>query len=230
VKRENTISVTLGRKNSGKSHYVRRRFTDHEPRLLTLDYTGEALELDPAALVVYDCAGAADTFARLLASDVREWHVIARMRGEEVARLYELLVPLEPRDAAKGVAYLFEGMAVTCDEMSRVAGLHSTPESVANALMVGRHVGLSQHYATQRPQNISGAVKGQADYVTSFAMFERHETRWIADSIGAAAADMVPRLQKFHYIEYETATGILTHRDGNDRVKLSQHVRELSRA
>lgn len=226
--RRNTVSITLGRKGSGKSHYVRRRWTDREPRLVTIDYTGEATELDPGALVVYDAREASGTFARLLRADVREWHVVAQMQPDDVEELYALLVPTDQRK--RGVARMFEGIAVTCDEMSIVAPLHATPDSVRNALMIGRHHGCSQHYATQRPQNISGIVKGQADYVTSFTMFERHETRWIADSIGAAVAGMVPDLAQYEHIEYETASGMVTVRDGRDRVKLSRHLRELSRA
>lgn len=226
--RRNTVSVTLGRKNSGKSHYVRRRWTDHELRLLTLDYTGEAVELDPGALVVYDVREASGTFASLLRNDVREWHVVAQMQPDDVEELFALLVPVDQRK--RGVARAFDGMAVTCDEMSLVAPLHGTPDSVRNALMIGRHHALSQHYATQRPQNISGIVKGQADYVTSFLMFERHETKWIGDSIGAAVADMVPSLAQYEHVEYETASGMVTVRDGRDRVKLSRHLRDLSRA
>lgn len=225
--RQNTITVTLGRKGSGKSHYVRRRWTDHEPRLITLDYTGEARELDPTAIVVHDAMGAADTFARLLRADVSEWHVVAQMRPGDVEELYNLLVPEIP--TRPSAAKAFGGVAITCDEMSFVAPMQGTPDSVRNALMIGRHYGLSQHYATQRPQNISGAVKGQADYVTSFLMFERHEVNWIRDSVGGAVADMVPELAQYEHIEYESTSGVVTLRDGRDRVKLSRHLRDLTR-
>lgn len=225
--RKNTISVTLGRKGSGKSHYVRRRWTDHEPRLVTVDYTGEAAELDAGAVVVYDSGEAARVFAKWLRADVRQFHMVAQMPPEQVAQLYGLLVPVDQRQ--KGVARAFGGMAVTCDEMSIIAPLQGTPDTVRNALMIGRHHGLSQHYATQRPQNISGAVKGQADYVSSFLMFERHELRWIGDSIGGAVADMVPNLAQYEYVEYDTSSGVVTLRDGRDAVKLSRHLRELTR-
>lgn len=230
--RSNTISVTLGRKGSGKSHYVRRRWCDHEPRLVTLDYTGEGPEHDPSALVVYDVGQAADTFAKLLRSRVTQFHVVAQMQEADVSELYGVLVPTDQR--RRGVARSFGGMAVTCDELSLVAPLHGTPDTVRNALMIGRHHALSQHYATQRPQNVSGMVKGQADVIASFRMHEVHERKWIADTIGAAAAHVVPDLPQYTFVEYDTSTGVLSVIDRDDKVlfraEVSQMTRDFERA
>jgi hypothetical protein len=226
--RKNRIVLVLGRKESGKSTYLRTFWTRHEPRLITLDYTGESATIYPDAIPAYSFTECAELLARFIRNDVREWHIVAGMPEPDVAALYGLLVPIDPR--VPSMARALGGVAIECDEVSFVAPLDMPKSSpIVRAALIGRHHALSQFYATQRPVSVSRMVSSQADVITSLRMHEPRDRRFLRDTVGVAFSEAVYELPPHHHAEYVTASGLVTIRDANGKTVRALDIAELQR-
>jgi len=215
--RQNLIVLGVGRKGSGKSRLLMRRYVPHFPRMLTLDQTGEAREAYPHAIEARGLVNVYNAIRELhVASDGKGWHVIAVLDVYEVEALFARLAP--PYAGGKpSLSVTLGGVCVECSEVDVIAPANGTAQSITDAIARGRHYRLSLLLATQRPHQCSRMLSSQADEIFSFRMHEPRDLAWLRQGCGAVFARTVTRLVRYHYAHYDSETGEVTHVDDYGR-------------
>lgn len=226
LRRENRIVTALGRKGSGKSYTLATQYIVHEPRVLTIDWTGESHEMYPHAIEAVGYRGTIETLREVVAVHLSDgtaarWHVIAVVSPEDAGRLFAVLAPhYSGKNGPLPFTRKIGGLAVECGEIDRLAPSTGPQEEFANLVHRGRHTLTSLYLATRRPADCSRLITSQADEVISFAMHEPRDLKFLRET-SAQLAQVVPTLKPHWYAQFR-AIDASVHVFNPDGVEVKQ--------
>lgn len=208
-KRKNRQVFVCGPTASGKSELLSSVFTQHEPRLISLDFTGEVKQRNPDAIAVYSYD---DLIAELSAiatdfRDRRRWHIAAMLDESDVPRLLHLLAPPIVAADTVGFALAIGGIALECHECDLIAPNGRTDARVTSAFKRGRHHLLSLYMATQRPSECSRVITSQAHAIVSMRQHEPRDLAWLERTTSRAIAAEIAELPPYHSAYFVPSTG-----------------------
>lgn len=209
----NVQVFAAGPTGTGKSTALWHWFTARTPRVVSIDYVGEALTLDPAAIQVYGWPDTRDALRECATH--RRWHIATHLEGADLARLFAVLAP--PLTGADVVGYsrAIGGVAVACGEAALLAPRGRTPDEIKGVAQRGRHALLSLHLATQQPTDVDPAVRSNAHVLLATRTHETLYLDWWKRKTSAAIADAIAALPPYHvaYIVPSTGTAYLCGAD-----------------
>lgn len=213
--RRSLVAFGCGPKSSGKTTFLYRHFTRHQPRVLTIDVAGEAVDMNADAIVA---AGYADTVRalRFAATKGRRWHVAAVLDREDIARVGELLAP-KIRPDKIGFARAIGGLAVECGETQYILPARGASEHWRNAVALSRHYLLSLLTASQRPSLCDRILTSQADVIFSLRHNEPADIDYLA-SYAPAFRAVIPALAPYHVAYLDRVSMTLFVADERGRV------------
>jgi hypothetical protein len=195
-----------GRKGTGKSTLLHRRYVSSAPRVLSLDATvpPETLERNPGAVYVIGL----DQLRRVLrlAAGYPRWHIAAALEPADVAELFRLLCPPLGSPRAS-LSRAFGGIAIECGECDLVWPNAGSAPELLSALRRGRHYLLDLYLATQRPASCAVDVRAQADALIAFAQTEPRDVDYFARGISRPVGELIRSLEGHEFVFYSRADG-----------------------
>lgn len=216
MRRESTTVAVFGRPGSGKSQLLYDLYTSQAPRVLSLDWLGEARERNPRAVPVVGFDALLDALER--AADFDRWHIAAAIEPDDVRELCTLLAPSLSGENVTSLAASFDGMALECGEVDLIAPVSGAPKEVLGMWRRARHYGLSLFMGTQRPASCAVDVRSNSHHLYAFAQGGPHELDAIALATSEAVADAVSILPQYHCIHVDKRTGTAEELDAARRV------------
>lgn len=215
--RKNEIVFVAGRKGSGKSTLLARVFVPQHPRVITLDFTAEAMELYPHAIEARGVRGVLATMRECTQLNKSRWHIVAYGIDEDDAvQLVDALAP--PLDDGRtSLSAILGGVAIECGEVDLLAPNGQTPRVVRNAFKRGRHHRLSLLCGTLRPAECDRIVTAMADVIVAFSMDEPRDVDYLRRACGPTFAAVVQRLPRHFSVWHDRRDHTRTVRDSNYR-------------
>jgi energy-coupling factor transporter ATP-binding protein EcfA2 len=209
--RKNEIVVVTGRKGSGKSTLLSKHVAQHFPRVLTVDWTGEARELYPEAIEVVGVHATLDAMQSAYVNRDTHWRFIVLCDPSEVADLCRALVPKYDGKTVP-IASLVGGCAIECHEMHLIAPVSGAGRSaeIMDAMARSRHARLSWLCAARRPAELARFLTAQTDSLYSARMHEPRDLSWLSNAGGDSYAKVVAQLKEYHFARYDSTTGEIT--------------------
>jgi len=126
------------------------------------------------------------------------------------------LLPARPRVSAlarhfAAVTQMVIGcgrMIYAIDEVDRFTSAGWMPQGLDYLVNQGRHVQVSMICTSRRPAQVPRELTSQAHLFYVFKMTEPGDVDYLRPYIGAAGADLLPRLQLYHCLRWEETSGI----------------------
>lgn len=229
--RTNRVVTVTGRRGSGKSVLIAKRIIPTFPRVVTVDWTGEARETYPHATEVY---GLAETVDALQEAHERErteqgpgrWHLIVVCDPGDVGKLCTMLAPRYDGGRTPTLAAVVGGVVLECHEMDVIApvsGAGSAPQ-VADAIARGRHARLSFVCAAQRPAQVLRLLTSQSDAIYAFRTHEPRDLAWLRQAGGELFADTARELRRYEAARYDAESGTVAVVAGDGSIRRAHHA------
>jgi hypothetical protein len=220
-------ALAVGRTESGKSYLLRNSFCRHQPRVLHLDFAGEARKLPRGDHVVVQ--GAAATLGALQeAADYEQWDIWAYFPdpAESVKVLKALTYARQIRD--QSLSEILGGVMIECSEVAEIAGRRADPK-VSALWTNGRHRDISMAVATQYPRDVHVRVRAQSEHIYLFFLPDEKSAEWVRDNFGRQVADAARTLPRFHCAHARMSSPIVELLDEHQQVYSRIDVRQAGK-
>lgn len=226
AERRNHVVTVTGRRGSGKSVLIAKRIVPTFPRVLTVDWTGEARETYPGAAEVYGLDATIDALQAMHKGNrdletgaPGEWHLIVVCDPSDVGTLCSMLAPRYDGGKTPALAAVVGGVCLECHEMDVIAPVSGAGSAaqVADAIARGRHARLSFVCAAQRPAQVLRLLTSQSDSIYAFRAHEPRDLQWLRQAGGELLAETARGLKLHHAARYDAATGGVFVLDANGK-------------
>jgi len=197
---QNTVTVVIGRKGSGKSTIVREIVADY-PRVMVLDSLAEYDDCD--VVEEDDCPE-----ALLKASGQSKFRIACRCLGlEDNLDLMRIAYEMPPKTL------------IVIEEASLYASPTHLPDEMAALIRYGRHRELDLVFVARRPSELHRDVTANADVLVTFQTQEPRDIMYLRSFYGDEALTL-PTLPLYHikvFGDLSKAPGPVLHRLAQQR-------------
>lgn len=194
--RQNSVTVILGKKGSGKSTQAKKLWAEASRRVCldrNWEYDGGVVVRDFASFVAYVSERGREKF----------FSVIVRTRDdEERDKILEFFTAADDPEQAP-----LPGTLVVVEEADTVWGPMGKHRGFSDLVNVGRHFQVSLVAISRRPRRLNRDVTANADELIIGRMQEPADREYLRELVGDRIADAIETLGEHDFV---------TWRDGED--------------
>ena len=197
---QNLIVAVMGRKGTGKSELLYKRYIATAPRVLELSMLEQDLSRDPNVIRALGFGRLMDALKQ--AAHYERWHIATELEPGDMVKLATMLCP-PMGSTKKSLSEALGGIALASGECYQVFPNGRAADEVLALVRRGRHYKLDLFMATQRPAACSRDITSAADHIYCFQQSEPADVDFVAKTVSKVVARRLPRLGEHEYIRYE---------------------------